>query len=60
MSESGTATLGMSGGPDVSEESEHDKNHEDDGNDQGNFHVVNRGADGDGAVDDDVQVQRGR
>src|SRR5258708_24750703 len=51
---------GNDGGPDVTEENEHHQDDQDDGDQEGAFDVVNGGADGGGAVDGDVEVQRGR
>src|SRR5690349_13302810 len=51
---------GDDGGPDVSQEGEDHENDQDDGNDQRNFDVVNRSANGGRAVHGNVQMQRRR
>src|SRR5258708_1785826 len=51
---------GNDGGPSVPQECEHHENHEDDGNRQGDFHVVDGSANGGGAVDNHAQMQGGR
>src|SRR5713226_1060083 len=51
---------GNDGGPGVAQECEDHENHEDDGNREGDFHVVDGSANGGGAVDNDNQMQRGR
>src|SRR5262249_50325298 len=42
------------------EKNEDDQDDQADGDDQGAFHIVNGSADGDGAVDGDVQMEGGR
>jgi hypothetical protein len=48
------------GGPDIAQENEDHENDQGDGDQQGDFDVVNGGADGRGAVDGNFEVKRGR
>ncbi len=48
------------GGPDIPQKCKDHENHQDDGNDERHFHVMDRSADGGSAVNGDAQMQRGR
>ncbi len=51
---------GDNGGPNIPEECEDHENHKDDGNDERDFHVMDRGANRGGAVNGDAQMERRR
>ena len=51
---------GDDGGPNIPEKCKDHENHKDDGNDERNFHVMDRSANRGGAVNGDAQMERGR
>jgi len=58
--ESGTATLGMNGGPGTFRRNAKTTKSQDYGNDERNFHVVDGSANGGGAVNGNGQLKGGR